>query len=133
MGQEVRLMPVPVVPIYPGQSLEESDFTMKLFSVNEALRKSYVFERHQVIHMQAVRTLAAGRPVLLRFIRTAEDVRKGQPTKAIYASGTIEIQGLLVPLTGGSAGQVIETRNAASGGIVSALVREDGTLLVVAK
>jgi flagellar basal body P-ring formation protein FlgA len=133
MAQEAQLMPVPVRSIFPGESLDDSDFTLKLFNVTDALRKSYAFERNQFIRMEAVRTLVVGKPVLLRSIRTAEDVRKGQPTKAIYTSATVEIQGNLVPLTGGSAGETIEARNPASGSIVRAVVKEDGTLLVLTK
>lgn len=126
-------MPVPTRSIFPGESLFASDFILKLFIVNEALRKSYVFEQQQFERMEATRTLQAGKPVLLRWIRTAEDVRKGQPTKTLYSSATIEIQGMLVPLSGGSVGQMVEARNPASGSVVRALVMDDGTLLVPSK
>lgn len=132
-AQEAQLMPVPLRAIYPGEILESSNFTMKLFNVTPALRASYVFEQNQYERKEAVRTLAVGKPFLLQSIRTAEDVKKGQPTKAIYSSNTVEIQGTLVPLTGGSVGEVIEARNPASGGVVKAIVADGGTLLVIAK
>lgn len=132
-AQEAQLMPVPLRPIYPGETLKQSDFTLKLFNVNTAFRTAYVFEPSQFVRMEAVRTLGVGKPVLLRSIRTVEDVKKGQPTKAVYSSSTIEIQGTLVPLSGGSVGDAIEARNPVSGAVVRAIVSEDGTLLVVAK
>ena len=132
-AQETLLMPVPVRPIYPGQILDEAEFTMKLFTVPNSSRAVYAFEMQQISSKEAVRTLAEGKPVNLRAIRAIEDVKKGQPTKAVYTSESIEIQGMLVPLTGGSVGQVVEARNAASGGIVKALVIGGGTLLVTGK
>lgn len=132
-AQQAQLMPVPVRPIYPGESLKQSDFSMKLFSVSPALRTAYVFDQNQFVHMEAVRTLARGKPVLLKSIRSAEDVKKGQPTKALYSSDTIVIQGTLVPLSGGSVGEAIDARNPASGGVVRAVIVEGGTLLVLAK
>ena len=132
-AQDAQLMPVPLRPIYPGESLKQSDFTMKLFNVSPPLKSVYVFNSSQFARMEAVRTLSTGKPVLLKSIRTAEDVKKGQPTKAVYSSDTIEIQGTLVPLTGGSVGEAIDARNPVSGGVVRAVIIEGGTLLVLAK
>jgi flagellar basal body P-ring formation protein FlgA len=132
-AQDAQLMLVPDRSIFPGERLSEADFSFRLFSINESVRRTYVFEKAQLQHTEAVRTLAAGKPVLLRSLRAAEDVKKGRPVQARYVSGGIEIQGLLVPLAGGSAGDIVDTRNPSSGEIVRASVKEDGTLLVLTK
>jgi flagellar basal body P-ring formation protein FlgA len=132
-AQEAIMMPVPTRPIFPGQNLDSAEFTSKLFNVWDSARTSYAMQQDQLIGKQAIRTLAAGKPIALRSIRETEDVTKGNPTKAVYTSGSIEIQGLLVPLTGGTVGQVVRARNAASGNIVSAMVMDGGTLLVIEK
>jgi flagellar basal body P-ring formation protein FlgA len=133
LAQEAQLMPVPAQTIYPGQSLDAAEFVMKLFNVPDSSRTTYVFAKEQVSGKEAIRTLAMGKPIALRSIRTLEDVKKGVPTKAIYSAGSIEIQGLLVPLSGGTIGQTVEARNTTSGGIVKALIVTGGSLLVVGK
>jgi flagellar basal body P-ring formation protein FlgA len=133
LAQERQLLPVPLRTIFPGQALVGGDFTLKLFTVSAQSRRSFVFEQGQLSDMEAARTLVAGKPIALGSLRVIEDIKKGQPTKAIYNSGGIEIQGLLMPLTGGSVGQTIEARNASSGGIVKVQILEDGTLAVIGK
>ena len=132
-AQETAAIPVPVRPIFPGQSLNSAEITTKLFYMPDASRSSYVTNKDQLIGKEALQTLSAGKPIALRLIRLTEDVKKGQPTKAIYSSGTIEIQGKLVPLINGTVGQVVQARNTSSGSVVNAMVMEDGTLLVVEK
>jgi flagellar basal body P-ring formation protein FlgA len=132
-AEELTLMPVPLRTIFPGQPLDASEFTMKLFSVPESARQSYVFEKEKILHMEAARSLTAGNPVKLLAIHAIKDVKRGLPTKAVYASGQIEIQGLLLPVTDGSAGEIIETRNMFTHVVVKAEVLPDGTLLVVQK
>jgi flagellar basal body P-ring formation protein FlgA len=132
-AQNAELLPVPVRSIFPGETLQQSDFAMKLFQVTEAQRLSFAFELGQLQDMEAARTLAVGKPIPLRAIKTVEDVQKGQPAAAIYVADTVEIQGTLVPLTGGSSGQTIEARNPASGSIVRAKVMANGKLMVLAK
>ena len=133
LAQDTLSMPVPLRTIYPGQNVDAVDIGKKLFTVPDVSRSTYVLQNEQLAGKEAVRTLAAGKPIPLSFVRTKEDVKKGQPTKAIYNSGTIEIQGMLMPLTGGTVGQVVQARNAASGHTVNALVLDGGTLLVVGK
>ncbi len=132
-AQENRLLPVPIRTIFAGQALIASDITMRLFTVSDQSRRSFVFEQVQLVDMEAARTLAVGKPIALGSLRATEDIKKGQPTKAVYNSGGIEIQGVLMPLTGGSEGQTIEARNASSGGIVKVQVLTDGTLAVIGK
>lgn len=130
---EPLLMPVPSRTIFSGESINESDLTMKLFNVSEASRKTYVTDVGQFSRLVAARTLLAGKPVALHSLRNMEDVKKGQHVKAVYYSGVIEIQAILQPLSGGSIGQIIEARNAASGGIVKAQIAPDGSLIVIGK
>jgi flagellar basal body P-ring formation protein FlgA len=132
-AQNVQALPVPNRTIFPGESLKPSDFVKKLFNVNEGMRQAYAFDENQFDSMETARTLAAGKPVLLRSIRILEQVKKGQPTRAVYSVNAIEIQGTLVPLANGSVGQTVEARNTASGAIVHAVVQQDGTLQVISK
>jgi len=57
-------------------------------------------------------------------------VRRGMSIAAAYQEDGFTISTFLIALQDGSSGDVINARNAASGAIVRALVRSDGTLLV---
>jgi flagellar basal body P-ring formation protein FlgA len=133
IAQEVLLMPVPSQTIFPGQRLDDVKFTVKLFNVWESARSAYILQQDQLTGKESIRTLAAGKPIARVSIQDAEEVKKGQATKAMYKSGDIEIQGVLVPQTGGAIGQTLKARNASSGNSVNAVVLEDGTLLVIGK
>jgi flagellar basal body P-ring formation protein FlgA len=132
-AQQAHLMPVPTRIILPGEPLDTSDFTMKLFTASDSLRKSFAFDPKQFERMEASRPLAAGKPVALKALRVSENVKKGQPTKAIYASPNVEIHSILIPQTGGSAGTDINARNPVSGQMIRAKILEDGTLQVIAR
>ncbi len=132
-AQEATLLPVPIGPVFPGQRLDQAGVTEKLFTASAASRQTYVFGRDQLDHMEAARVLQAGKPIPLRSLRLAEDVKKGQAVKAVYNQGSIEIQGLLMPLGGGSSGQMIDARNISSNEIIRARVLPDGSLLVIGK
>jgi flagella basal body P-ring formation protein FlgA len=127
------LMPVPLRTVLPGEPLQAGDFTLKLFEADDAILSSYVLDVAQLDKMAAARGLAANRPVALQALRTIYDVTKGKPTVAVYTTDAISIQGVLTPLVNAAAGQMIEARNAATGGRVKALVQSNGTLLVTGK
>jgi flagella basal body P-ring formation protein FlgA len=130
-ADDTAWMPVPARPVLPGQSLARVEFVPKLFAVSAISRQNFVFRAEQFEHMEATVVLAAGKPVAIRTLRRVEDVKKGQLTKAVYSIGTIDIEGLLLPLSGGSAGQIIDARNTTSHEIVRAEVLSDGSLRVV--
>jgi flagella basal body P-ring formation protein FlgA len=132
-AQDATLMPVPTAPVFPGQRLDQAEIQDKLFTASAASRQTYVFDRDQLDHMEAAKVLLAGKPIPLRSLRLVEDVKKGLAVKAVYNQGSIEIQGLLVPLGGGSSGQMIDARNISSNEIVKAKVLPDGSLLVIGK
>lgn len=130
---ETLLIPVPLRTIYVGESVNNADLTMKMFSVSETSRKTYAIDVDQFSRMEAARVLIAGKPVSLRSLRNIEDVKKGQQVKAIYFNGVIEIQAMLLPLSNGSIGDVIEAKNVGSGNTVKAQIASDGSLIVIGK
>lgn len=130
---DIISLPVPVRAIQPKETLQDSDFSVKDFIVNDSIKRSYLLTTDGIGKSVALRVLPAGKPVALRFIARKADARKGQAVLARYVSEGIEIQGYLVPEQDGAAGEMIKVKNPQTGVSLLALVGEDGTLLVGAK
>ena len=127
---EVLLLPVPSHSIVSGEAVSGEEFVRKAFEVSAVAKPNYLTSTEQLQGMQSTQFLAAGRPVPLSALQKADAVRKGKNTTAIFVSEGIQIQGILVPLSDGSAGQILHCKNPQTGLIVDALVLADGNLEV---
>jgi flagellar basal body P-ring formation protein FlgA len=127
---EVMSLPVPVRTIYPKDVLRSEDFTFKDYEVNDIVRRTYLTSVPKGRQLSALRALPAGKPVNLKSLKPMADVRKGEQVVARYASGGIEILGVLVPEQDGVIGDVLRAKNPDTGVVLLALVSEGGTLVV---
>jgi flagella basal body P-ring formation protein FlgA len=125
-------MPVPSRTFYPGEKLVVSEFQKKEFSVNETASKNYVLTNDQLVKMEALRTLTAGKPVALSSIRRESEVVKGSQISTIYQDLGITIQSKMTALQDGAIGATITARNPATGQIVQGRVKAGGILEVSA-
>ena len=130
---EIVTMPVPLQTIYPGQPLRPEDFLLKSFSVNDVARQNFAIRIDQLLDKEPVTVLMSGRPIALKSIKQADDVKSGKLTVARFVEDGIEIQGVLMPRQNGSAGQIIEARNPTTGVVLNVMVLADGTLSVAEK
>lgn len=128
---ERMMLPVPARTLFPGHALSQDDFSLVLFEVSPAARQAYVTRLGDLENMAATRGLQAGKPVARAAIGPLEHVRRGRLAKASFRLGGLSIEGTLLPLAAGVEGDVIEARNPATGKVVRALVRRDGTLEVM--
>jgi flagella basal body P-ring formation protein FlgA len=130
---DTMALPVPTRTIFPGQQIQDADFTQKDFEVSDTARQNFVINFDQIQNKQATKLLPVGKAVPLASLAKANDVRKGKETIAHFVADGIDIQGVLSPLKDGIAGETIPCRNPSSGLTVDALVLADGSLSVSEK
>ncbi len=127
---DMRDIPVPQVVIYAGDQILQASLVEKNFSVPEGALKTYVLERQQIEGKYARRTLLPGKPIALSYVKQRDSVIQGVLTKATFEKNGLVITTYLVPLQSGTAGQLVDARNAEYGTIIKALVKPDGTLQI---
>lgn len=130
---ETMALPVPTRTIFPGQAIQDADFTQKDFEVSDVAKLNFVVNLDQMKNKEAGKILPVGKAIPLAALAKANDVRKGKETVAHFVADGIDIQGVLVPLRDGVAGEKIPSRNPTSGLTVEAVVMADGSLSVSEK
>ena len=130
---ETMSLPVPARTIFPGQQIQDADFTQKDFEVSDVAKLNFVVSLDQMQDKEATKVLPVGKAIPLAALTKANDVRKGKEAIAHFVADGIDIQGVLSPLKDGVAGQIIPCRNPSSGLTVDALVMADGSLSVSQK
>ena len=127
---ETLNIPVPTSVIYPGDQIIAAKLLDKEFFVPGNAAASYVLLRPQIEGKYAKRTLLPGKPIPLAYLKLKESVVQGVLTRATFQQNGLEISTYLIPLQSGTAGELIDARNAEYGRVIKALVKEDGTLQV---
>jgi flagella basal body P-ring formation protein FlgA len=124
---------VPSRTVHPGETLSPQEFHPKKFHVTQEGAQNYVLSPQQLANTETARVLQAGKPVPLAFIRPAAAIRKGQKAQAILVARGLSIETTLLALEDGAEGATIMARNPATGAKLTARVRRDGTLAVIAQ
>lgn len=130
---ETMSLPVPSRTIFPGQQVQQADFTEKDFEVSDVAKLNFVINLDQIENKEALKVLPMGKAIPLAALTKASDVRKGKETMAHFVADGIDIQGVLSPMRDGVAGETIPCRNPSSGLTVDAMVLADGSLSVSGK
>lgn len=130
---DTMALPVPARTIFPGQQIQDADFTQKDFEVSDIAKLNFVVSLDQMQDKEATKVLPVGKAIPLAALVKANDVRKGKEAIAHFIAEGIDIQGVLSPLKDGVAGQIVPCRNPSSGLTVDALVMADGSLSVSQK
>ena len=127
------MLPVPIVTLYPGDLIEESNLAEKAFIGRSESWKNYATSKLDVTGKRAQRTLIAGQSIPLLAIQDAVLIKRGAAVRAQFEDDGILITTTLVPLTSGSVGNVIEAKQADGGPVVRAQVQADGSLKVASQ
>ena len=127
---EIRGLPVPAKTIPRNAIIASDQVTDRRFKVTATSIGGFATERSELIGKQARRRLPAGKPVPLAALAEPVAVRRGAAVSATYREDGFSISTSLIALRDGAAGETIDARNAATGNIVRATVRADGTLAV---
>lgn len=122
-------LPVPKITIYPGDVIGGELLTLKSFGTR-AEPGPVVRTAEALIGKVARRTLIAGKPVPLTYVRDREVVQKGKPVRVVFSSGGLTISSMAVPLQTGGVGDVLSLRNTDSGAVIKGVVEADGTIRV---
>ncbi|MBI2720112.1 MAG: flagellar basal body P-ring formation protein FlgA [Rhizobiales bacterium] len=127
---DTRLLPVPLVTLYPGDALGNTQIAEKSFTADPSAWANYVLDRGGLAGKVARRTLVAGQPIAISSLKERDAVERGRPIAAIYRSAGFTVSTILMPLQSGRPGEVIQARNTDSGVTIYARVQADGSLLV---
>ena len=127
---DMRDIPVPASVIYAGDQIVPGSLLDKQFNVPDAAAANYVLSRPQIEGLYAKRTLIAGKPIPLAYLRLKENVVQGVLTRATFEKNGLSISTFLIPLQSASAGELIDARNPEYGRTIKALVMPDGSLQV---
>jgi flagella basal body P-ring formation protein FlgA len=122
-------LPVPKVTIYPGDPITAELLSVKLFN-QAADRLPVVRGLGALVGKVARRTLIAGKPIPISYIRDAELVKQGKPVRIIFSEGPLTISGVAMALQSGGLGDLLSLRNLDSGAVVKGVVEADGTVRI---
>ena len=127
------MLPVPIVTIYPGDSISQRLLRNGRFSDQFMSLGGYVLDAEKLRGMVARRTLVRGRAIPENSVRRPYLVRNGQLVILRYQRGLLSIVAKAVSLKSGMVGDYIQARNIDTGRTVAGLVQNDGSLLVSLK
>lgn len=127
---EIRDLPVPAATILPNTVITGKQIRARSFKVTATSIAGFATEASEIVGKQSRRRLFAGKPVPLSALAMPFTVRRGAVVAAVFQDNGFSIATSLVALQDGAEGDVIEARNAATGIIVLAKVKPDGTLEV---
>jgi flagella basal body P-ring formation protein FlgA len=78
----------------------------------------------------ARRTLIAGKPIPITYVRDPQVVQRGKPVRVVFMEGGLIISSMAVPLQAGGVGDVLSLRNVDSGAVIKGVVEADGSIRI---
>lgn len=127
---EQRILPVPAVTIYPGDTITESMLKDRTFPENYRFRTAVVESPRVLAGKTARRTLLPGEPIPLNAVDDPKLVTRGVQTAILFEEGGLSIIGVGVPLQSGTLGETIQVKNVDSGRIITGRVQSDGRVRI---
>ena len=115
-------VPVPAVPIQPGDVIREDQIVTKEFDARIALRSFYRDE--SVIGKVSRRTLSPGRPIPFAAVKEAFLVFAGDLVTVRYSADNLELSGRALALQSGRRGEFVACRNVQSGTVIRGIVAD---------
>jgi flagellar basal body P-ring formation protein FlgA len=130
-AQTTRILPVPSVTIYPGDTIKDSylvdhDFANDPF----APRQAVIETRSGLVGKLARLTLLPGQPVPLNAVTEPNVVSNGSRVRVVFEEDGLDIETYAIALQSGSVGEVISVRNPDSGLTISGVIQSDGSVRV---
>lgn len=127
---EERILPVPSVTIYPGDTINESMLNDRTFPENYRFRTAVIESPRVLAGKMARRTLLPGEPIPMNAVDDPKLVTRGVQTQIMFEEGGLSIMGIGIPLQSGTLGETIQVKNVDSGRIITGRVQPDGRIRI---
>ncbi|WP_114943967.1 flagellar basal body P-ring formation chaperone FlgA [Microvirga calopogonii] len=127
---EERILPVPSVTIYPGDTINESMLKDRAFPENYRYRTAVIESPRVLAGKMARRTLLPGEPIPMNAVDDPKLVTRGTQTQIVFEEGGLSIMGIGIPLQSGTLGETIQVKNVDSGRIITGRVQPDGRVRI---
>jgi flagella basal body P-ring formation protein FlgA len=127
---EERILPVPSVTIYPGDTINESMLKDRTFPENYRFRTAVIESPRVLAGKMARRTLLPGEPIPMNAVDDPKLVTRGVQTQTVFEEGGLSIMGVGIPLHSGTLGETIQVKNVDSGRIITGRVQPDGRIRI---
>jgi len=127
---EERVLPVPAVTIYPGDTITESMLKDRTFPENYRYRTAVIESPRVLAGKMARRTLLPGEPIPMNAVDDPKLVTRGVQAQIVFEEGGLSIMGTGIPLQSGTLGETIQVKNADSGRIITGRVQSDGRIRI---
>ncbi|WP_230533108.1 flagellar basal body P-ring formation chaperone FlgA [Microvirga roseola] len=125
-----RVLPVPTVTIYPGDTIDESMLKDRIYPENYRFRTAVVETPRVLIGKTVRRTLLPGEAIPLNAVDDPKLVSRGVPAPIVFEEGGLTITGVGTPLQNGTLGQSVQVKNMDSGRVIIGRVESDGKIRV---
>ena len=127
---EERILPVPSVTIYPGDTINESMLKDRTFPANYRYRTAVVESPRVLTGKMARRTLLPGEPIPMNAVDDPKLVTRGVQAQIVFEEGGLSIMGIGIPLQSATMGETIQVKNVDSGRIITGRVQSDGRIRI---
>jgi flagellar basal body P-ring formation protein FlgA len=127
---EDRILPVPSVTIYPGDTINVSMLKDRAFPENYRYRTAVIESPHVLAGKTARRTLLPGEPIPMSAVDDPKLVTRGVQAQIVFEEGGLSIMGIGIPLQSGTMGETIQVKNIDSGRIITGRVQSDGNIRI---
>jgi len=127
---EERILPVPSVTIYPGDTISESMLKDRSFPENYRYRTAVVESPRVLAGKTARRTLLPGEPIPMNAVDDPKLVTRGVQAQILFEEGGLSIMGIGIPLQSGTMGETVQVKNVDSGRIITGRVQADGRIRI---
>jgi flagella basal body P-ring formation protein FlgA len=127
---EERILPVPSVTIYPGDTINESMLKDRTFPENYRFRTAVIESPRVLAGKMARRTLLPGEPIPMNAVDDPKLVTRGVQTQIMFEEAGLSIMGVGIPLQSGTLGETIQVKNVDSGRIITGRVQPDGRIRI---
>jgi flagella basal body P-ring formation protein FlgA len=121
---EERILPVPSVTIYPGDTINESMLKDRTFPENYRYRTAVVESPRVLTGKMARRTLLPGEPIPMNAVDDPKLVTRGVQAQIVFE------EGIGIPLQSATMGETIQVKNVDSGRIITGRVQSDGRIRI---
>lgn len=125
-----RVLPIPLVTIYPGDIIRESMLGERSFSDRAASYGSLIDSKSALLGKVARRTLLPERPIPVIAVDAPKVVAVNAQVKIVFDEGGLVITTYGSAMQAGAVGDLIRVRNQDSGLVISGKVQPDGSILV---
>jgi flagella basal body P-ring formation protein FlgA len=127
---EERILPVPAVTIYAGDTIQESMLKDRAFPENYRYRTAVVESPRVLAGKMARRTLLPGEPIPMNAVDDPKLVTRGVQAQIVFEEAGLSIMGVGIPLQSGTIGETIQVKNVDSGRVITGRVQADGRVRI---